>query len=62
MYAIDASKMIGVGDGLNDLELFEAVGYRIAVANADPQLIEQADEVVSSQADDGLAEVARRFL
>ena len=61
-YAINASKMIGVGDGLNDLELFEAVGYKIAVANAHPLLIEQADEVVSSQEDDGLAEVVRRFL
>ncbi len=60
-YAIDASKMIGVGDGVNDMELFEAVGYRVAVANAHPQLIEMADEVVASQEEDGLAEVVRRF-
>ena len=60
-YAIDASKMIGIGDGINDLDLFEAVGYRVAVANAHPLLIEKADEVVTSQEEDGLAEVVRRF-
>ncbi len=60
-YAIDSSKMIGVGDGINDLELFDAVGHRIAVANAHPQLIEAADEIVASQEEDGLAEVVRRF-
>lgn len=60
-YAIDGSKMIGVGDGINDVELFSVVGHKVAVANAHPQLIELADEVVSSQEDDGLAEIVRRF-
>lgn len=60
-YAVNGSQMIGIGDGINDVELFSVVGHKVAVANAHPQLIELADEVVSSQEDDGLAEVVRRF-
>lgn len=45
----------GVGDGHNDLHLFNAVGHKIAMGNAVPELKEAADEVIASQADDGLA-------
>lgn len=60
-YAIDGAQMIGVGDGINDVELFEVVGHRVAVENAHPQLIELADEIVPSQEQEGLAAVVRRF-
>ena len=61
-YAIDASKMVAIGDGVNDIDVFTTVGYRIAVANAHPRLLELADEIVPSQEDDGLASVVQRFL
>lgn len=54
--------MIGIGDGISNQGLIEAVGHRVAVANTHPQLIEKADEVEASQEDGGLAEIARRFL
>jgi HAD superfamily hydrolase (TIGR01484 family) len=60
-YGIEPSEMIGVGDGINDVELFSVVGHKVAVANADPRLMALADEVVASQEDDGLAEVVARF-
>lgn len=60
-YSLDSSQMVGIGDGINDIQLFEAVSHKVAVANADPELIEIADEVVSSMKNDGLTEIVRRF-
>jgi HAD superfamily hydrolase (TIGR01484 family) len=61
-YGVNPSEMVGVGDGLNDIDLFNAVGYRIAVANAELPLLQMADEIVPSQEDGGLAVVVKRFL
>jgi HAD superfamily hydrolase (TIGR01484 family) len=61
-YAVDASEMIGVGDGINDIELFQAVGHSIAVGDAHPKLIEMADEVVAAHDEQGLVEVIHRFI
>lgn len=41
----EADKIICFGDNLNDLPMFEASDLRIAVKNAHPNLIAQADEV-----------------
>jgi hypothetical protein len=43
------------GDNRNDLSLFEACDYRLAVANAVEELKEQADEVIGSNINDGVA-------
>ncbi len=47
---------IGVGDGHNDIELFRAVGRKIAVGNAVPELKAAADEVIGDIEHDGFAE------
>lgn len=47
--------MIGVGDGLNDIHLFHAVGHRVAMGNAADQLKTAADEVIGTIEGDGLA-------
>ncbi|MFZ3010086.1 MAG: HAD family hydrolase [Candidatus Microsaccharimonas sp.] len=60
--AIDPMKMIGVGDSVNDISLFEAVGYRIATADADPTLLSMADEIIPPESEDGLLSVVRRFI
>lgn len=60
-YELQSSDMIGIGDGINDIELFSVVGHKVAVANAEATLLKQADEVVASQEKDGLADVVRRF-
>lgn len=61
---IDVTKqdMIGVGDGHNDLHLFKAVEYKVAMGNAVSELKEAADEVIGSVKDDGLAEYFERLL
>jgi hydroxymethylpyrimidine pyrophosphatase-like HAD family hydrolase len=46
----------------NDLELIRWAGLGVAVANADPRLLEAADEVTASNDDDGVALVIERVL
>ncbi len=57
----DRDNTIGVGDGHNDLHLFNAVNHKVAMGNAVPELIEAADEVIGSVQSDGLAEYFERL-
>lgn len=58
---ISKEDAIGVGDGDNDLHLFSAVGYKVAMGNAGPNLKVAADWIAPSVDEDGLAEVIERF-
>ena len=55
MISVPREAMIGIGDGHNDLHLFNAVGYRVAMGNAVPELKAAADEVIGRINEDGLA-------
>lgn len=55
MIAVNRSQMIGIGDGHNDLHLFSAVGYKVAMGNAVDDLKKAADEVIGDVKNDGLA-------
>jgi Cof subfamily protein (haloacid dehalogenase superfamily) len=55
MLGLDRSRVAGVGDGHNDMHLFNAVGYKVAMGNAVPELKAAADSVIASVTDDGLA-------
>ena len=46
---------IGIGDGYNDIHLFNAVNHKVAVGNAVPELKQMADEIVESSSNDGMA-------
>jgi HAD superfamily hydrolase (TIGR01484 family) len=52
---VPKDEMIGAGDGHNDIHLFNAVGYKVAVGNAVPELKAVADKVISGVREDGLA-------
>lgn len=52
---LKAETVVCFGDNLNDLPLFEASNYRIAVANAVDELKSRADEVTGSNTADGVA-------
>lgn len=52
---VDRRNVAGVGDGFNDIHLFNAVGYKIAMGNAVPELKEAADLIIGPQEKDGLA-------
>jgi hypothetical protein len=46
----------GVGDGNNDVHIFNAVHRKVAMGNAVPELAKMADLVIGSVKQDGLAE------
>lgn len=52
---LGCSSMVCFGDGLNDLPLLQAADHACAVANAVPELRAAADEVIPSNAQDGVA-------
>lgn len=52
---LEKKDSIGIGDGHNDLHLFNAVGRKIAMGNAVKDLKNEADEIIGSIDEDGLA-------
>lgn len=52
---ITAQRLVVFGDNLNDVPMFEMADYACAVANAVPEVLAIADEVVSSNDEDGVA-------
>ncbi len=58
-----AEKMVAFGDNLNDLPLLEEADHACAVANAVPDLLAIADDVLETNERDGVAEwLARHVL
>lgn len=53
--SVKKENTIGVGDGNNDIHLFNAVGYKVAMENAVDDLKHKADEVIGHVKEDGLA-------
>lgn len=51
---LDIENSIAIGDGENDIPMFEAVGKSYAVANAHPKLLEVSDEVTEIPDNQGI--------
>lgn len=51
---LDVDQVIAYGDNLNDLPMFGAADEAYAVANAAPEVLEAATEVVGSNVEDGV--------
>ena len=51
-----------VGDGSNDVAMFERSGLSIAMGNASPEVQQAADLVTDSNDDDGFAAAIERFI
>lgn len=62
LYKISLSEMIAVGDADNDISMLEFAGVSVAMGNADDRLKEMADYITSSNDEDGVAEVIRRYI
>jgi Cof subfamily protein (haloacid dehalogenase superfamily) len=54
--------IMAVGDDENDMEMLRGAGLGIAMGNARPEVKAAADQVTSSNADDGLVQAIERFL
>lgn len=62
MIDIKKDEIIGVGDGYNDLALFEAVGLKVAMGNGVEELKAKADYITKHVDKDGLADVIEKFV
>jgi hypothetical protein len=58
---VAAEDVVAFGDMPNDLEMLRWAGHGVAMGNAHPALWDAADEVTSSNGDDGLAAVLERW-
>ena len=47
-YSIDVSDCMAFGDGMNDLEMFDLVGFAVAMGDAKPELKARADMVTGT--------------
>jgi Cof subfamily protein (haloacid dehalogenase superfamily) len=52
---LDLAQIAAVGDGLNDLEVIQAVGCGVAMGNSVPELKQVADYIIGQTDEDGLA-------
>ena len=57
---LNLDRIVCFGDNRNDLSLFEAGDYKLAVANAVSELKQKADEVIGSNVNDGVAAWLKR--
>ena len=55
-------RTVAVGDGENDVELLEACGYAVAVANAHERVLAVADYVCPRDSEEGVAQVIESYL
>lgn len=59
---LSAEQMICCGDGYNDLTMIETAGLGVAMANAQPMVLERADYITKSNDEDGVLHVINKFM
>jgi len=59
---IPKENTLAIGDGVNDLPLFQHAAVKVPMGNATEELKAAADYVVASVEDDGFVEAIRRFV
>ncbi|GAA0573563.1 HAD family phosphatase [Kribbella sandramycini] len=60
-YGLDASGLLAIGDGRNDIEMLRYAGHGVAMGAAPDEVKSAADEVTKSVSDDGVAAVLNRW-
>lgn len=59
---LTADEMICCGDGYNDITMIESAGLGVAMANAQPLVLEKADFITKSNDEDGILHVINEFM
>lgn len=59
---LTADQMICCGDGYNDITMIETAGLGVAMANAQPAVLEKADYITKSNDEDGVLHVIDKFM
>lgn len=58
---VGSDDVIAFGDMPNDVEMLRWAGHGVAMANAHPVVLENADEVTAANSEDGVAQVLERW-
>lgn len=56
---IDIKDVIAIGDGLNDISMIKMAGLGVAMANAESKVKEAADEITSTNLENGVAKILK---
>ena len=59
---LTSNEMICCGDGYNDITMIESAGLGVAMANAQPLVLEKADYITKSNDEDGILHVINQFM
>lgn len=62
MLGIKREEIMACGDGMNDYEMIEKVGFGVAMENGNPKVKEIADYVTVSNEEDGVAKAIEKFV
>ena len=62
LMAIPLAEIAVIGDGGNDVAMFERSGLSIAMGNAGPEVKQAADFVTNSNLEDGFADAIEHFI
>lgn len=59
---IKEEEVIAIGDNINDKDMIKNAGIGIATGNSSPKVQEIANEIVSSNNEDGVAEAIKKYI
>ena len=59
---LERDRVVGVGDGENDLDLFKVCGFSVAVANALPEVKQAADWVTEGECGVGVCQICKGLM
>ncbi len=62
LLGIPPPAIAAIGDGENDIAMFEVCGFSVAMGNAGPEVRQAADVMTASNAEDGFAVAVERFI
>jgi hydroxymethylpyrimidine pyrophosphatase-like HAD family hydrolase len=62
LLGVPMPEIAAIGDGRNDVAMFERSGLSIAMGNASPEVQRAADFVTDSNSEDGFARAIERFI
>ena len=62
LLGLDRGESMALGDGTNDLDMLVRAGVGVAMANADPKLLDAADYVTGSNNEAGFAKAIEKFV
>jgi Cof subfamily protein (haloacid dehalogenase superfamily) len=62
LLGVPSAEIATIGDGANDVAMFERSGLGIAMGNASPQVQRAADFVTESNSEEGFAKAIERFI